>query len=140
MIVWAQTNAKMLARRRQAFIMRRNRHPCLFVAELKLPDEPSQLVLITNYATRGLTIQALNPPPKGAEVSVEIAYLRTYVGTIRWSKERFFGLRTDEPVDVLELSLTKPGPHFSDYSVPHSPALEGIFLHAAFRQHALDKA
>ena len=134
----AMFKARGLMRRRGASAMRRNRHRSLFVAQLAGPDLPDQLVLVTNYAARGLALQALDPPPPGAAVTITIAYLGEYEGIVRWSSARAFGVRVDELIDVLELSLAKPGPHFTDYPLPHSPAFEGLYLHAAFRQGSLN--
>jgi hypothetical protein len=134
--------ARGLMRRSRASAMRRNRHRCLLVAQMAEPGAPDQLVLVTNYAARGLALQALDPPQRGAAVTITIAYIGACIGQyeaiVRWRSARAFGVRVNDLIDVLELSLAKPGPQFTDYPLPHSPAFEGLYLHTAFRQGSLD--
>jgi hypothetical protein len=129
-----------LLRRRPASAFKRHRHRSLFVACLGCAGKPDQLALVINYAAQGLALQALDPPERDDQVIITLSGYGTYQGVVRWRSARSFGVRLTSPLDVLGLSLARPGPHFSDYPLHHSAAFEGLYLHAAFRHGSFTEA
>ncbi|MBW8755720.1 MAG: hypothetical protein JF595_16550 [Sphingomonadales bacterium] len=59
-------------------------------------------VMIGNVSTRGLMAKCDRPPAKGARVEIRQGEL-SIAGQVIWSKNRRFGLRSEEAIDVAAL-------------------------------------
>lgn len=54
---------------------------------------------IRDISSRGLMLQAAAPPPRGTYVEL-VGAEQTIVGCVIWSKDRRFGVRTRDRIDV----------------------------------------
>jgi hypothetical protein len=59
-------------------------------------------VCIRDISARGLMVQSAEAPERGAFVEIVAAH-RTIIGRVVWRKERRFGLRTRDRLDVLAI-------------------------------------
>jgi hypothetical protein len=60
---------------------------------------PRMDVCIRDISSRGLMLQASVPPPRGTYVEI-IGAEQTIVGCVIWTKDRRFGVRTRDRIDV----------------------------------------
>lgn len=56
-------------------------------------------VCIRNISSRGMLVQAANPPPRGTYIEIFKAR-HVIVGRVMWRKDRRFGIHTRERIDV----------------------------------------
>jgi len=56
-------------------------------------------VCIRDISSRGLMLQGAAPPPRGTYVEI-VGAEQTIVGCVIWSKDRRFGVRTRDRIDV----------------------------------------
>ena len=78
--------------------VREHRRKVVIRARMRAGAAPVD-VCIRDLSSRGLMLQTGAPPPRGSYVEIVGASL-TIVGRVIWAKERRFGVRTNDPIDV----------------------------------------
>lgn len=89
---------------------REDRHKVLIRAQMCVGGPPID-VCIRDVSSRGLLVQASEPPPRGAYV--ELVYgSAEVVGRVIWRKDRRFGIQSRERINVPALisGLATPAP------------------------------
>lgn len=75
----------------------------LIVVKARLQDGTRESdVMIGNVSSRGLMAKCDRPPAKGARVEIRHGPL-SITGEVMWSKNRRFGLQSDEAIDIIAL-------------------------------------
>lgn len=82
-------------------IKREARHKVLMRARMRAGGPPTE-VCVRDISSRGLLIQASAPPPRGTYVELLCGDQRI-VGRVVWGKDRRFGVRTSDPLNVRAL-------------------------------------
>jgi hypothetical protein len=75
---------------------------------------PRTDVCIRDVSARGMLVQASAPPPRGTYVDLDCAGYQI-VGVVIWHKERRFGIRTRERINVAALAGRIP----PEILIPH---------------------
>ena len=85
---------------------------------------PEMEVCVRDISSRGLLVQASAPPPRGTYVEL-FCQDQEIVGRVIWAKDRRFGIRTSDPVNVRAMVRGIPGgsPHREERPPPRRPAL-----------------
>jgi hypothetical protein len=60
-------------------------------------------ICIRDISSRGALVQAASPPPRGTYVEIFLAR-HTIVGRVVWTRDRKFGLQTQERLDVIAIT------------------------------------
>ncbi len=67
-------------------------------------------VCIRDITSNGMMLQTHEPPPRGTYVEI-IGASQTIIGRVIWAKDRRFGVRTNDPINVSAAILgTQPPP------------------------------
>lgn len=76
-------------------------------ARMRANGRPTD-ICVRNISSRGMLLQAANPPPRGTYIEVHLPR-HTVVARVVWTKERRFGVQTREAMDVDAIIGTKGG-------------------------------
>jgi hypothetical protein len=82
-------------------IVREQRRKVLIRAKMRAGGQPID-VCIRDISSKGLMIQAHAPPARGTYVEIVGADYEV-VGRVVWVRERRFGIRTREPMNILAM-------------------------------------
>lgn len=90
------------------FKPREARQKVVLPARMRLGGQFSD-VCIRDISSRGMMLQAANPPPQGSYVEIYRS-AHTIVARVVWSRERRFGIQSQDKMHVAEIiSVSAPG-------------------------------
>jgi hypothetical protein len=78
--------------------VREHRRKVVIRAKMRVGG-PQVDVCIRDISSKGLMLQTNEPPPRGTYVEV-VGASQTIVGRVIWAKDRRFGVRTNDPINV----------------------------------------
>ena len=100
-VTMLESNSAIVA----AIAVREGRRCKLVGATLGLPDGTTSEIMIRNISTEGLgAFTRGNVPEVGSGVSVTIAAIGTFSGTIRWRDGQAFGIELDASLAADEIA------------------------------------
>jgi hypothetical protein len=90
------------------FKPREPRQKVVLPARMRLGGKFSD-VCIRDISSRGMMLQAANPPPQGSYIEIYRA-AHTIVARVVWSRERRFGIMTQDKMHVADIvTVSAPG-------------------------------
>jgi len=86
----------------RGYIERRegDRHISVFRVGRMVCERGDQLCVVRNLSSGGAMIEVSRPPAVGIRIGIDLRSDRSFMATVRWTREREAGIQFDHPVDV----------------------------------------